>query len=170
MWPSLTCRRSVRLWGPTAHWSELRRTRSASTGDSPLLLQPANIFWVIADNIFGALVLTIHGCPPNCVSSPPTILKLLAYTSPHSAIACLDDCLWKYIGYWQNNFHMIWSFCLLMFTCSQWRKDREMKVSSTDIRNIRRKCWIIWIQHFIIMDQQNINKADWKVTGRNSSW
>ena len=28
--------------------------------------------------------LTIQGWPPNCVSSPPTILKLLAYTSPHS--------------------------------------------------------------------------------------
>ena len=32
------------------------------------------------------LSLTIQGCPPNCVSSPPTILKLPAYTSPHSAI------------------------------------------------------------------------------------
>ena len=29
---------------------------------------------------------TIQGWPPNCVSSPPTILKLLAYTSPHSEI------------------------------------------------------------------------------------
>ena len=27
---------------------------------------------------------TIHGCPPNWVSSPPTIRKLLAWTSPHS--------------------------------------------------------------------------------------
>lgn len=52
------------------------------------------------------ITATCHGCPPNWVSSPPTMRKLDVYTSPHSERG-RDD--WEPKSLLSNKWREIWS-------------------------------------------------------------